>query len=380
MSNEQAPVPEGNGQARLGETDRAAVRAAHALGNRGRLRFDAEGRVHEDILAAYWRTGFYILEGALAAAEVAALEREVTALCARAPRAKGATKDAQGRPAIGDDEQRRLFRFARPLTDPYGGTDVGSGRYAVRMRERVPPADAPAEVLLQVGGFLQFSDAALCIYGHPQLLAVAEAVNGPDFTPFTETLWLKQASLGPAVSWHQDGTTHWESPTLDAGTHGFNFMANLYPTTPANALWVVPGTHRHGKADLKAMMAASGSDRLEGAVPMLCGPGDVAICNRQVVHGSYPNAAGSRRATFVFGFHRRRSVLGAKGWRADPYSSEDIRTASRLIPLAIDARRQRFPDERPYVYQPLVDESPGRWNEEDREALLRNWQQRALGI
>lgn len=380
MSNEQAHAPEGNGQARVAETDRAAVRAAHALGNRGRLRFDAEGRVHEDILAAYWRTGFYILEGALAGTEVAALEREVAALCERAPRASGATTDAQGRPAIGDDEQRRLFRFARPLTDPYGGTDVGSGRYEVRMRERAPPADAPAEVLLQVGGFLQFSDAALCIYGHPQLLAVAEAINGPDFTPFTESLWLKQAGLGPAVSWHQDGTTHWESPMLDADTHGFNFMANLYPTTPANALWVLPGTHRYGKADLKAMMAASGSDRLEGAVPMLCEPGDVAVCSRQVVHGSYPNAAGGRRATFVFGFHRRRSVLGAKGWAAEPYSSEDIRRASRLIPLAIDARRQRFPDEQPYVYQPLADEPPIRWNEEAGAALLRNWQQRALGI
>lgn len=355
-------------------------RAALALGNRGPLRFDADGRVSEDILAAYWRTGFYVFEGALDPAEVATLEREFRQLCARAPCATGAETDADGRPAIGDAEQRKLFRFARPLTDPYGETAVGNGRYEVKMREAPPPADAPAEVLLQIGGILQFLDSALRIYGHPHLLTVAEAVNGADFTPFTEVIWIKQAGLGAAVSWHQDGTTHWQSPGLDAGSHGFNYMVNLYPTTPANALWVVPGTHAQGKADLKAMLAASGAERPEGAVPMLCEPGDVAICNRQVVHGSFPNAAGTRRATFVFGFHRRNSVAGVAGWAKAPYDDDYIRASSRLIPLAIDARRQRFPEEQPYVYQPWADAAPVPWNETNREAVLRNYQRRAIGI
>ena len=355
-------------------------RAALALGNRGPLRFDAAGRVREDILAAYWRTGFYVFEGVLDVGEVAALEQEFRDLCARAPCGTGTETDAQGRPAIGDADQRKLFRFARPLADPYGETAVGNGRYEVKMREPPPPEDAPAEVLLQIGGILQFLDSALRIYGHPQLLAMAEAVNGADFTPFTEVIWIKQARLGAAVSWHQDGTTHWQSPALDAGTHGFNYMVNLYPTTPANALWVVPGTHAQGKADLKAMLAASGSDRPEGAVPMLCRPGDVAICNRQVVHGSYPNAAGPRRATFVFGFHRRASVAGVAGWAKTPYDDDYIRASSRIIPLAIDARRQRCPGERPYVYQPLADATPTPWNEANREAVLRNYHRRAIGI
>ena len=33
-----------------------------------------------------------------------------------------------------------------------------------------------------------------------------------------------------------------------------------------------------------------------------------------------------------------------------------IRERSRMLGYAIDARRQRFPDERPYVYRPFVDE------------------------
>ena len=357
-----------------------AADRALALGNRGPLRVDAEGRVEQRLLDAYWRTGFYIFEGLLDAEEMAELQGEYRQLTAQAPAARGAKTDAKGRPAIGDEHQRALFRFAKPLTDPYGATEVTNGRYQVKMREPDRPTDAPAEVLLQIGGILQFMDAALRIYGHPQLLAVAEAVNGPDFTPFTEVIWIKQARLGAAVSWHQDGTTHWDSPHLDAGTHGFNYMVNLYPTTPENALWVVPGTHIGGKADLKAMVAASGSDRLDGAVPMLCQPGDVAICNRQVVHGSFPNTSATPRATYVLGFHRRASVAGVKGWAPQPYDDDYIRASSRIIPLAIDARRQRFPAERPYVYRPFAETEPIRFNETTRREVLNNYQQRAIGI
>ncbi len=356
-----------------------ASEEAMGLGNRGPLKVDADGRVDEAILDAYWRTGFYIFEGALDAEEMAELTGEFDELVARAPVASGADTDAEGRPAVGDETQRKLFRFVKPLTDPYGATETTGGRYQIRMREPNAPKGAPAQVLLQIGGILQFMDSTLRVYGHPGLLAVAEAVNGADFTPFTEVIWFKQARLGAAVSWHQDGTTHWQSPELDRGTHGFNFMVNLYPTSPENALWVVPGTHSGGKADLKAMMADSGSDRLEGAVPMLCNPGDVAMCNRQVVHGSFPNTSATPRATFVFGFHRRSSVAGVQGWAPEPYSDAYIQSSSRLIPLAIDARKQRFPEERPYCYGPLADQ-PIRLDEVTRKEVLHNYQQRMIGI
>lgn len=356
-----------------------AERDALALGNRGPLLIDADGRVDEDILETYWRTGFYIFEDVLDQAEIAELQQEFHELTASAPAGSGCDTDRAGRPAIGDEDLRMLFRFVKPLTDPYGATDTTNGRYQVRMREPERPADAPPEVLLQIGGILQFSDTALRIYGHPKLMAVTEAVNGPDFTPFTEVIWVKQARLGAAVSWHQDGTTHWDSPDLDQGTHGFNYMVNLYPTKAENALWVVPGTHKDGKADIRGMVAASGSDRLDGAVPMLCKPGDVAICSRQVVHGSFPNTSDTPRATFVFGFHRRSSVDGVKGWAPEPYSDESIRSSSRIIPLAIDARRQHHPDEESYVYQPFEDD-PIAFNETTRREVLRNYQRRMIGI
>ena len=145
-----------------------------------------------------------------------------------------------------------------------------------------------------IGGSLQFSPACLRVYGHPDLLAVAAAVNGDDFVPFNEAVWVKQAGLGASVAWHQDGWTHWDSPDLDGGSHGFNFMAQLYGCTSANGLWVVPGSHRRGKVDIKAMVAAAGSDRLPDAVPLVCEPGDVAITNRQACTARSPTRARCR--------------------------------------------------------------------------------------
>ena len=64
-----------------------------------------------------------------------------------------------------------------------GATDVAGGRYPVKMTEFEAPRDAPEQVVLQISGSLQMMDANLTLYGHPGLLRVAEAINGPDFVP-----------------------------------------------------------------------------------------------------------------------------------------------------------------------------------------------------
>lgn len=333
-------------------------RRALALDNRGPIRFDEQGRLDPAILDAYGRHGFYVFEGVLGAEELADIERDVAELLDRAPVTKGAEIDRHGRPALGADCTARNVSWVRPLSDPLGGTSASNGRHPAKMNEPVAPEGAPEFVVQLILGSLQFSDACLRVYGHPELLAVAEAVNGADFAPFNEAVWIKHPYLGGSVAWHQDGWTHWEDPELDGDTHGFNFMAQLYGCNAANGLWVVPGSHRIGKADIKAMVDAAGSDRLPDAVPLVCGPGDVAITNRQAIHGSFANTSAEPRVTINFGFHRRRSVLGVtSGGVHNPvsvYDEERIRTRSAAIMYGIDARAQRFPHERRYVYQPLA--------------------------
>jgi hypothetical protein len=359
-------------------------RRAFELGNRGPIRFDERGHLDPAILEAYERTGFYIFENVLGQDELDDIERDVAEMLDRAPVTKGALFDKEGRPALGADGRSHNIGWVKPLSDPVGGTTAVKGRHPAKMNEPTPPEGAPEHVLQIVLGSLQFSTACLRVYGHPQLLAVAAEINGDDFVPFNEAVWIKHPGLGGSVAWHQDGWTHWDSPDLDSGSHGFNFMAQLYGCTAANGLWVIPGSHRVGKADIKAKVAAAGSDRLPEAVPLICAPGDVAITNRQAVHGSFANTSPDPRVTINFGFHRRRSVLDVtSGGVHNPvavYDAERIHERAKAIMYGIDARAQRFPDEPRFVYQPFAgQEAEYRWTPDTAE-VLKDYNLRDLGI
>ena len=43
---------------------------AKDLGNRGPVCFDEHGKLEEEILEAYWRTGFYVFEGVIEQSEI----------------------------------------------------------------------------------------------------------------------------------------------------------------------------------------------------------------------------------------------------------------------------------------------------------------------
>ena len=131
-------------------------------------------------------------------------------------------------------------------------------------------------------------------------------------------------------------------------------------------------------------MAAAGSDRLPDAVPLICAPGDVAIVNRQALHGSFANTGSKPRVTLNMGFHRRRSVLDVRsGGVHNPvsvYDSAYIERRARLILYAIDARRRRWPDETPYRYAPLAERAESyRWTPAAREDI-RDYNLEDIGI
>jgi Phytanoyl-CoA dioxygenase (PhyH) len=339
----------------------AGAERARTLGNRGPVRLGADGKIHPDILAAYWRTGFYVFESVIDPGELADIEAGMRDVLSRLPVEKGAEVDAQGRPALNVGLKAPTLFWSKPLGDPFGGTKLANGRHPVKMFEPTPDAAAPEEVVYLILGSLQFADAALRLYGHPKLLAVAAAVNGEDFVPFNEAVFIKEPGRGASVAWHQDGVTHWDSPDWDMGSHGFNFMAQVYGCTPANGVWVVPGSHALGKADIRKMVAEAGTERLPDAVPIVCAPGDVAITNRQAVHGSFANTSTDWRITLNMGFHRRRSVLGVTGGGVHNavavYDADRIHHRARLIGYAVDARRQRFPAEAGFDYAPLRGET-----------------------
>ena len=365
---------------------RAGEERARRLANRGPVRFGADGKLHPDILAAYWEHGFYVFEGVVGETELAELRADTDMMIERAPVRPGADLDARGRPALGRDYARDPYTLVKPLSDPWGGTDKLNGRHPHRMTQPRPDADAPEYVVFLMYGMCQAMPAALRVFGHPHLLAVAESINGADFVPYNDAIFVKQAGVGGSVAWHQDGVTHWDSPDWDEGIHGFNFQVQLYPTTPANCLWVVPGTHRKGRIDIRRRVAENGGDeKLPDAVPLLCEPGDVTAVNRQMLHGSFANTSPDKRVSITFGFHRRRSVLGQKGklnMGADQvYDERRIFDRSAVIAVAIDARRQRFPEEASYRYRPFDGlEDEFRCNDETFERAIRDYNTKDLAI
>ena len=161
-------------------------------------------------------------------------------------------------------------------------------------------------------------DSALRVYGHPSIMKMAEAVNGPDFVPFHESIFHKGAGEGPPTPWHQDGRTHWVDngeallqPDGSGHSHGFNLNVSWSTCTPENGLWVVPGSQRQWR------LADGGSfpkptEVLPDAVPVMMEPGDCAMVSRSSLHGSYHNHSSERRVTMVLGFHKRSSAVGAK--------------------------------------------------------------------
>ena len=340
---------------------------ALALPNRGPLKFDESGNIHPDIISAYSEFGFYILEGVLSEEELDDIKADLADMRENFPIHMGALVDKHGRPALGADNKAPTLQWARPLSDPLGGTEMFNGRHQVKLFEPKAADDAPPAVPLYLSGSLQFSPACLRVYGHPGLMKLAEAINGPDFVPFTEGLFIKDAGVGAAVSWHQDGDTHWDHPDFDQDIHGFNFMGQVYGSTAVNGVWVIPGSHKAARANIAKMVEDAGSERLPNAMPIICNPGDVVINSRQIIHGSFANTGFEPRLSINFGFHKRTSVLNIRGagMHAEAAVMDEafIDTRSRLIGFALDARRQRFPNEMPYHYAPFAErQDEFRWN------------------
>ena len=359
-------------------------RSAYALDNRGPIRFGEEGNLAADILSAYSKYGFYIFENVLAEDELQDIKEDLDQIRASYPVEPNGKLTKDGKPALGADCMGPNLVWSKPLGDPLGGTELANGRHQVKLFEPQASASAPEFAPFILLGSLQFSESCLRVYGHPQLLRVAEAVNGSDFAPFNESLFIKEPGVGAAVSWHQDGDTHWDSEHFDEGIHGFNFMAQVYGSTAVNGVWVKPGSHRVGKIDIKKLIADSGSERIEGMVPLVCNPGDVIICNRQLLHGSFPNCGFEPRVTVNFGFHRRSSVLGIQGpgLYSEPMFYDEALIDERSKPLgyAIDARKRRFPDEEPYQYQPFVEAGKTFHWSESAKAELKDYNLRDLSI
>ena len=64
------------------------------------------------------------------------------------------------------------------------------GRHPHTMLQPIAESNSPEYVVFLMYGMCQHMDAGLRLYGHPQLLAVAAAINGDDFVPYNDATFV----------------------------------------------------------------------------------------------------------------------------------------------------------------------------------------------
>jgi hypothetical protein len=119
----------------------------------------------------------------------------MVSLKASFPVSPDSSLDANGNPALGSGSQTPHLVWSKPLGDPLGGTQLANGRHQVKMFEPEATAETPWHRRLSCSAHFVSQDACLRTYAHPELLRVAEAINGADFAPFNEALFIKEPAL-----------------------------------------------------------------------------------------------------------------------------------------------------------------------------------------
>ena len=76
------------------------------------------------------------------------------------------------------------------------------------MTQPSPTSADPTHVIERIADPLAHMDSALRLYGHPDILGIAASINGQDFTPFAENVYIKRAHLGTSTAWHQDPSSY----------------------------------------------------------------------------------------------------------------------------------------------------------------------------
>ena len=266
-------------------------------------------------VAHYRRHGYLVVRSMVSTAEIALLRDAVSQLLDEAPLGPDQRHDREGNPVPYPDD----YTFLQP--------------------------EDGAPVLNRISTPLARSTEVLKVYANPWLMRAVEALYGPDWLPFAESIVIKLPYVGAPFAWHQDG----RFATGEVPERGVNFGIYLDDSDERNGcLYVVPDSHRSGRVDIAAQKAHHG-ERLPGSIPVPVAAGDVIVHSRNLVHGSFPNRSPEQRVTVYFGYHTRTTVEGQ-------FAAEQIRRRAQVVDLALAARAadRRFADRVGYVYRPWI--------------------------
>ena len=133
---------------------------------------------------------------------------------------------------------------------------------------------------------------------------MAAAVNGDDFVPFNEALWMKEPGLGASVAWHQDGY-YWPLEPLHESVTAWLAFEDVDEGN--GAMQVIPGSHRAGLLQHRKHVSESvltleledGTFSANDAVSLNLVSGQASLHHDSIVHGSPAMSCSSNQSSSV---------------------------------------------------------------------------------
>jgi phytanoyl-CoA hydroxylase len=160
--------------------------------------------------------------------------------------------------------------------------------------------------------------AYAALTGHPNIMAVLQALWGPDIRFDTAKLNMKCAGFGAPVEWHQDWAFYpHTNDNLAAVGVMFDDMA-----IENGPLMVIPGSHKRPTFDhhadgvfCGAMNPANRDVDFGNAVALTGKAGSITVHHVRAVHGSAPNISDRDRRLLLFQFRAADAwpILGFPG-------------------------------------------------------------------
>lgn len=172
----------------------------------------------------------------------------------------------------------------------------------------------------------------LPLMGDPLLLSIAEAICGVDFFPVQSFSVIKTLGSKDPILWHQDVLTRPLSKT---------FMLGIYlddATDENGALRIIPQSHKSTLpiCELKKMPYES--------IEMKAG--EILIHDLMLVHSSGLLTTFPRRRVIYFEF-----MSSSQAIEEQIYPTTSILSRVGLIPLAIQAYQQKYPNAEAYEWK-----------------------------
>ena len=185
--------------------------------------------------------------------------------------------------------------------------------------------------------------------GNPRLLALLEALVGPDYVYGYDHMVVKTTGHASAIPFHTDSWIELakeRKPVLVVGIY-------LDDSDEDSGLWLLPGTHRlsYDESMAERRRRKGGPQGLDttGAVPLLAKAGDVIVHNAMTLHGSRAGRVTQRRTCYAWFYQREVARI----WYQDTF----LRLGHRKLMTCISERMAVgwSAGEEPYHYRCRLD-------------------------